>query len=213
MRILGIDPGIAIVGWGVIDYGGVGTKPRAVDYGAITTPAGMPTEDRLLAIYRELSTVIKTYHPEEAALEELFFNTNQKTGIIVAEARGVLVLACRENGLPISEYTPLQIKDSVTGYGRADKHQIIQMVTMFLALREPPKPDDTADALAVAICHAHSGKSRLAEFYNKPTSMAGKIDEERPTGLKRLTGAQRLRLEQAKLEAERKKNARAKSKK
>lgn len=213
MRILGIDPGIAIVGWGVIDYGGVGTKPRAVDYGAITTPAGMPTEDRLLAIYRGLSTVIKTYHPEEAALEELFFNTNQKTGIIVAEARGVLVLACRENDLPISEYTPLQIKDSVTGYGRADKHQIIQMVTMFLALREPPKPDDTADALAVAICHAHSGKSRLAEFYNKPTSMAGKIDEERPTGLKRLTGAQRLRLEQAKLEAERKKNARAKSKK
>lgn len=204
MRILGIDPGIAIVGWGVIDYGGVGTKPHTVDYGAITTPANMPTEDRLLEIYRELSTIIKTYHPDEAAIEELFFNTNQKTGIIVAEARGVLVLACRENGVPINEYTPLQIKDAVVGYGRADKHQIIQMVTLFLNLKEPPKPDDTADALAVAICHAHTGSSRLAEFYNKPTSMAGKIDEERPSGVRRLTGAQRLALERAKLEAEKK---------
>lgn len=207
MIILGIDPGIAIVGWGVIDYGGIGTKPRTIDYGAITTPATMRTEDRLLAVYEELSSIIKTYKPEAAAIEELFFNTNQKTGIIVAEARGVLILACRENGIPIYEYTPLQIKDAVTGYGRADKHQIIQMVTMFLGLKEPPKPDDTADALAVAICHAHTGTSRLADFYNKPTTMAGKIEEERPTSVKRLTGAQRLALERAKLESQEKKKS------
>lgn len=213
MIILGIDPGIAIVGWGVIDYGGIGTKPRTVDYGAITTPAAMRTEDRLLAVYRELSSIIKTYNPEAAAIEELFFNTNQKTGIIVAEARGVLVLACRENNVPVYEYTPLQIKDSVTGYGRADKHQIIQMVTMFLGLKEPPKPDDTADALAVAICHAHTGTSRLAEYYNKPTTMAGKIDEDRPTSVKRLTGAQRLALERAKLESDKKQSAQKRSNK
>ena len=205
MVILGIDPGIAIVGWGVIDYGGIGTKPRTIDYGAITTSADMRTEDRLLSVYEELSSIIKTYHPEAAAIEELFFNTNQKTGIIVAEARGIIILACRENNVPINEYTPLQIKDSVTGYGRADKHQIIQMVTMFLGLKEPPKPDDTADALAVALCHAHTGTSRLADFYNKPTTMSGKIDEERPTSVKRLTGAQRLAFERAKLEAEKKK--------
>ncbi len=205
MIILGIDPGIAIVGWGVIDYGGAGTKPRPIDYGAITTPSTMRTEDRLMVVYEELKTIIKTYSPEAAAIEELFFNTNQKTGIIVAEARGVTILACREGNVPIYEYTPLQIKDSVVGYGRADKHQIIAMVTTFLSLKEPPKPDDTADALAVALCHAHTGTSRLAEFYNKPTSMAGKIDEERPRSLKRLTGAQRLALEKAKLGAKNKK--------
>ena len=207
MIILGIDPGIAIVGWGVIDYGGAGTKPRPVDYGAITTPSTMRTEDRLMVVYEELKTIIKTYSPEAAAIEELFFNTNQKTGIIVAEARGVTILACREGNVPIYEYTPLQIKDSVVGYGRADKHQIIEMVTMFLALKEPPKPDDTADALAVALCHAHTGTSRLADYYNKPTTMAGKIDEERPTSMKRLTGAQRLALERAKLDAESKTSA------
>lgn len=199
MIILGIDPGIAIVGWGVIDYGGVGTKPLTIDYGAVTTPSTMRTEDRLLTVYEELRTIIKTYRPEAAAIEELFFNTNQKTGIIVAEARGIIILACREGNVPIYEYTPLQIKDSVVGYGRADKHQVIRMVTMSLSLKDPPKPDDTADALAVALCHAHSGTSRLAGFYNKPTTMAGKIDEERPTSMKRLTGAQRLALEKAKL--------------
>lgn len=207
MIILGIDPGIAIVGWGVIDYAGIGTKPRTIDYGAITTPSTMRTEDRLKAVYDELSEIIKTYHPEAAAIEELFFNTNQKTGIIVAEARGIIILACRQGNVPIYEYTPLQIKDSVVGYGRADKHQIIEMVTMFLALKEPPKPDDTADALAVALCHAHTGTSRLADYYNKPTTMAGKIDEERPTSMKRLTGAQRLALERAKLDAESKTSA------
>lgn len=175
MIILGIDPGIAIVGWGVIDYGGIGTKPKPIDFGAITTPSGMKTEDRLYAVHRELDAIIKKYHPEAAAVEELFFNTNQKTGIIVAEARGTIILTCRINGVSIYEYTPLQIKQAVVGYGRADKHQIIEMVTMFLGLREKPKPDDTADALAAAICHAHTGTSRLAEYYNKPTSMSGKI--------------------------------------
>lgn len=175
MIILGIDPGIAIVGWGIIDYSGFGTKIKPIAFGAITTNSTEKTEDRILHVYEELTAIIAKYKPECAAVEELFFNTNQKTGIIVAEARGVIILACRQAGLPINEYTPLQIKQAVVGYGRADKHQIIEMVTMFLGLAKPPKPDDTADALAAAICHAHSGTSRLAEFYNKPTSMAGKI--------------------------------------
>ena len=175
MIILGIDPGIAIVGWGIVEYSGFGTKIRPVAFGAITTTSGEKTEDRILHVYEELSAIIAKYKPECAAVEELFFNTNQKTGIIVAEARGVLLLACRQAGIPIYEYTPLQIKQAVVGYGRADKHQIIEMVTMLLALPKPPKPDDTADAIAAAICHAHTGTSRLAEYYNKPTSMAGKI--------------------------------------
>ena len=175
MIILGIDPGIAIVGWGVIDYSGFGTKIKPIAFGAITTNSTEKTEDRILHVYDELTAIIAKYRPECAAVEELFFNTNQKTGIIVAEARGVILLACRQAGLPIHEYTPLQIKQAVVGYGRADKHQVIEMVTMFLGLAKPPKPDDTADALAAAICHAHSGTSRLAEYYNQPTSMAGKI--------------------------------------
>ncbi len=177
MIILGVDPGIAIVGWGVIEYGGIGTKLRPIDFGAITTPATMKTEDRLYEVHRELSAVISKYKPDAAAIEELFFNTNQKTGIIVAESRGVIVLACREQTVPISEYTPLQIKQAVVGYGRADKHQVIEMTTMFLGLTKPPRPDDTADALAAAICHAHTGSSRLADYYNMPTSMAGKIGQ------------------------------------
>ncbi|MBE6726595.1 MAG: crossover junction endodeoxyribonuclease RuvC [Ruminococcaceae bacterium] len=178
MVILGIDPGIAIVGWGVIESFGVGKKLRPVDYGAITTPSTMTTEDRLWEVHRELSAVIKTYCPEAASIEELFFNSNQKTGIIVAEARGVLLLACRQGGVPIYEYTPLQIKGAVAGYGRADKQQVIRMVTTFLGLKEPPKPDDTADALAAAICHSFTGTSKLAEYYNRPTTMAGKIGQE-----------------------------------
>lgn len=178
MIILGIDPGIAIVGWGVIEYGGIGKKLKPIDFGAITTPSTMKTEDRIAEVYREITAVIKTYKPEAAAIEELFFNTNQKTGIIVAEARGVLLLANKLNNVPIYEYTPLQIKQAVAGYGRADKHQVIEMVTMFLGLANPPKPDDTADALAAAICHAYSGTSKLAEYYNKPTTMAGKIGQQ-----------------------------------
>ncbi len=178
MIILGIDPGIAIVGWGVLESGGPGKRLVPLDYGSITTPSDMKTEDRLFSVHRELSDVAKAYRPDAAAVEELFFNTNQKTGIIVAEARGVLLLACRENGVPIYEYTPLQIKQAVTGSGRADKSQVIRMVTQFLGLKEPPKPDDTADALAAAICHSYAGASRLADYYNRPTTMAGKIGEE-----------------------------------
>jgi len=173
MRILGIDPGIAIVGWGVIDYDRV--KAKAVDYGAITTGPDMKTEDRIATVFRQMQTIIQVHKPDAVSVEELFFNTNQKTGIIVAEARGVLLLAATLAGIPVYEYTPLQIKSAVVGYGRADKKQVITMVTMLLKLDKPPKPDDTADALAAALCHAHSGTSALAELYNHPTTMRGKI--------------------------------------
>ena len=164
MIILGIDPGFAIVGWGVLEYSA--SKFKVLGYGSIQTPSTMPTEDRLCAIYRELSEIIKKFNPECMAIEELFWNTNQKTGIKVSEARGVIMLCGRQNGLIISEYTPLQVKQAVVGYGRADKKQVISMVTMLLGLSKPPKPDDTADALAIAICHGHSGGSRLAKYYN-----------------------------------------------
>jgi len=165
MIILGIDPGYAIVGWGVLEY--KNNRFRVLDYGAILTKAGVPTPDRLHTIYRELTAIIHKYRPDAMAVEELFFNTNQKTGIVVAEARGVILLAAIQNGVSIYEYTPLQVKQAVVGYGRAEKKQIITMVTMFLGLESPPKPDDTADALAIAICHAHCGGSRLGQYYNK----------------------------------------------
>ena len=165
MRILGIDPGLAIVGWGVIDN--KGSRFDVVGYGSVQTPAGMPTEQRLCEIYDGLSEIIKKYKPDEIAVEELFFNTNQTTGIRVAEARGVILLCATKLGVPVAEYTPLQVKQSVVGYGRAEKRQVITMVTMLLGLQSPPKPDDTADALAIAVCHAHSGASKLARYYNK----------------------------------------------
>ena len=165
MIILGIDPGLAIVGWGVVEY--KGTKFRTVDYGAITTPKEMNTQQRLKRIYDELADIIRKYRPEQVAIEELFFNTNTTTGIRVSEARGVILLICEQAHIGIFEYTPLQVKQAVVGYGRADNKQVITMVTMLLGLSEPPKPDDTADALAIAICHAHSGASRLADYYNK----------------------------------------------
>ena len=164
MRILGIDPGFAIVGWGVIEY--ESSHFRVLGYGSIQTPAGMKLEDRLLAIYKELSEIIDKFSPEVMAVEDLFFNTNLKTGIKVAQARGVILLAAEQKGIEIAEYTPLQVKQAVTGYGRAEKKQVITMVTMLLGLAKPPKPDDTADALAIAVCHAHSGTSRLASYYN-----------------------------------------------
>lgn len=163
--ILGIDPGLAIVGWGVVEY--KSTRFRTVAYGSVQTPAGMKTEERLKLIYEGICELIEKYHPEAMAIEELFFNTNVTTGIRVAEARGVILLAARQAGLEIQEYTPLQVKQAVVGYGRAEKKQVITMVTMLLGLSKPPKPDDTADALAIAICHAHSGASRLANYYNK----------------------------------------------
>lgn len=156
MIILGIDPGYAIVGVGVVEY--VGNKFRTLEYNAITTPAGMPTVERLQKIYREMNMYIDKYSPDAMAIEELFFNSNQKTAINVAQARGVLLVAAANRNIPINEYTPLQVKQAVTGYGRADKKQIQQMVKMMLGLNAVPKPDDAADALAIAICHAHSNK-------------------------------------------------------
>lgn len=165
MVILGIDPGLAIVGWGVIEY--KNSKFRTIAYGSLQTPAGMPTEKRLACIWDGMNDLIDKYHPEEMAVEELFFNTNITTGIRVAEARGVILAAADKKGVRMQEYTPLQVKQAVVGYGRAEKKQVITMVTMLLGLKEPPKPDDTADALAIAICHAHSAGSRIAQYYNK----------------------------------------------
>ncbi len=165
MVILGIDPGIAIVGWGVLEYSA--SKFKVLGYGSIQTPSAMATEDRLCAVYSQLKEIIQKYKPEHMAIEELFWNTNQKTGIRVSEARGVILLCGRMLGLEIHEYTPLQVKQAVVGYGRAEKNQVISMVTLLLGLPKPPKPDDTADALAIAICHGHSGGSKLAAYYNK----------------------------------------------
>lgn len=164
MIILGIDPGLAIVGWGVVEY--KASKFRTLGYGSITTPAGMPTPERLLRIDKGLEEIIRTYKPEHIAIEELFWNTNQTTGIRVAEARGVILCRAQKETLEIHEYTPLQVKQAVVGYGRAEKRQVITMVTNLLRLPSPPKPDDTADALAIAICHAHTGGSRISQYYN-----------------------------------------------
>ena len=158
MRILGIDPGYAILGYGIIDM--EGNRFKAVEYGAVTTEAGIPMPDRLKHLYYSLMEIIDEYRPDCASIEELFFNTNTKTAIKVGEARGVAILACANSGIEIEEYTPLQIKQSLTGYGRADKNQVQTMVKTILNLKAVPKPDDTADALAAAICHGHSGESR-----------------------------------------------------
>ncbi len=165
MIILGIDPGYAIVGWGVIEYSG--SKFKVLGYGSIETPAHTPTEERLLRINNGIKELIGIYHPEVMAVEELFFNTNITTGIRVAEARGVIITQAHSLGVKIAEYTPLQVKQAVVGYGRAEKKQVISMVTRILNLEKPPKPDDTADALAIAVCHAHCGASRIAEYFNK----------------------------------------------
>lgn len=156
MIIIGIDPGYAIVGIGVVEY--KGNKFRPIEYTAITTPAGMNTVDRLKKIYDEMAMLIDKHKPDAMAIEELFFNSNQKTAINVAQARGVILIAAANKGVPVREYTPLQVKQSVTGYGRADKKQIQEMVKLILHLNVIPKPDDAADALALAICHAHSNK-------------------------------------------------------
>ena len=149
MRILGIDPGLAIVGWGVIEKHGFHSIPVAC--GAIRTPAHTKIEDRLVSIGRDMKTLIEKYHPDEMAVEELFFTNNITTGIAVAEARGVILATAAAAGIRISEYTPPQVK---------------QAVTSILKLPAPPKPDDTADALAVAICHAQCVSSRIAPYYN-----------------------------------------------
>lgn len=154
MRILGIDPGIAIVGYAIVEC--KGNKFKAIDYGVITTGSKMLFEDRLKFVYDELIDIIHTYKPDDLAIEELFFNKNVKSAIKVGQARGVEILAGVNNGMPIYEYTPLQIKQAVVGYGRAEKPQVQEMVKILLNLNEIPKPDDAADALAVALTHGSS---------------------------------------------------------
>lgn len=165
MRILGIDPGYAIVGWGAVDYASARFVPVAC--GAITTPAHTPLTDRLKLIYDELSAVIARYSPQAMSVEKLFFTSNQKTAIDVAQARGVILLCGRLAEVPVFDYTPLQVKQSVVGYGRAEKHQVMEMTRLLLGLKQTPKPDDTADALALAICHAHTSVSQLSEYINQ----------------------------------------------
>ncbi len=155
MRILGIDPGTGILGFGIID---VDTRNKAVlvDAGVIRTPVKQPDSDRLLTIFDELSEIITQFTPSVMAVEKLFFAQNVTTAMSVAQARGVVLLCGKQNQLDLYEYTPLQIKQALTGYGRADKKQIQEMVRIILNLKQPPKPDDCADALAAALCHAQS---------------------------------------------------------
>lgn len=152
MKILGIDPGYNIIGYGVIETNGC----KVVDYGVITTPKNMPISERLHTIYKAACELMETFQPDEVAFEELFFNNNATTAIPVAEARGVLIVACKQYVDRLFEYTPLQIKQALTGNGRADKKQVQFMVKSILGLSSIPKPDDAADALAVALCHSQT---------------------------------------------------------
>lgn len=159
MKIIGIDPGYAIVGYGVVSYNNMSFT--TLDYGAITTDAGTEFNKRLLKIYNEFVQLLILHKPDAVSIEKLFFNNNQKTAIDVAQARGIFLLACEQYNVPCFEYTPLQVKQAVVGYGRAQKAQVMDMTKRLLKLSKVPKPDDTADALAIAICHAHSAPSRL----------------------------------------------------
>ena len=156
MRILGIDPGFAITGFSIIDY--IGNKFKLITAGAILTEAHTSFPSRLEKIHKELNEIIKSYEPDAIAIEELFFNNNAKTAINVAQARGVILVTAKLNSIPIYEYTPLQVKQAVVGYGRADKVQVQKMVKMILNEEELPKLDDTTDSMAMAICHAHSAR-------------------------------------------------------
>ncbi len=160
MVILGIDPGYAIVGWGAIEYSH--GRFRVLGYGAITTEATTPFPERLQIIYNDMCYLFEKYQPEAMSMEKLFYHTNQKTVIDVAQARGVITLSAQMYGKDIFEYTPLQVKQAVTGYGRAEKKQMMEMTKNILGLPSVPKPDDTADALAMAICHAHSSGSAMS---------------------------------------------------
>lgn len=153
MVILGIDPGIATVGYGIISAANGRFSP--IDYGTITTKAGVLLEKRLCEIYDCVTELIRRYSPDAVAIEELFFNKNVKTAIDVAQGRGAILTAVAKSGIDLFEYTPLQVKSSVVGYGRAEKQQVMYMIKVLLNLNSTPKPDDTADALAIAICHAN----------------------------------------------------------
>ncbi len=154
MIIMGIDPGLALMGFGVIETDGY--RFRTLDYGVIDTPAGMDEPDRLLMLWDGLNALLKMYKPEAVAVEELFFNKNVKTAVSIGQARGVILLAVKTCGIPLYEYTPLQVKQAVVGYGRAEKRQIQLMVKTILNLKDIPKPDDAADALAIAIAHSNN---------------------------------------------------------
>jgi len=154
IRILGIDPGYAIVGFGVLDYDGVNFSP--IEYGAVLTEAGVPFPERLRAIHEDIEFIFNKFKPDCMAIERLYFTTNQKTAIDVAQARGITVLSAAIRNVPVSEYTPLQVKLSVTGYGKAEKKQVMEMTKSILGLAQIPKPDDAADALAIAVCHGHT---------------------------------------------------------
>ncbi len=157
MLVLGVDPGSAITGFGLVRE--TGHKLTAVDYGYIRTLPAQPAEVRLQRIYQEIKNLLARYQPDHLVVEELFFNKNVRTALTVGQARGVVMLAGAEAGLPVHEYTPLQVKQAVVGYGRAAKSQIQFMVKTLLGLPEIPKPDDVADALAIAICHTHYFKA------------------------------------------------------
>ena len=159
MLILGIDPGFAIVGFGLVET--AGGRQRLVNCGAITTPAGDPLPARLLQIANDMDLLLEQFKPEAMAVEELFFTNNITTGIGVAQARGVILLAAEKRGVPIFEYSPSQVKQAVVGYGKAEKRQVMDMTRRLLGLAAPPKPDDAADAVAIALCHARSFTSRL----------------------------------------------------
>jgi crossover junction endodeoxyribonuclease RuvC len=163
MLVLGIDPGTAITGYGLVSK--EGDALTLVDYGTITTPQQTPLPQRLQTIYRELGEIVSQHHPSVVAVEKLFFSKNVRTALSVGQARGVVLLAVADAGVPLHEYTPLQVKQSVVGYGRATKEQIQQLVKMLLGLDFIPQPDDAADAIAVAICHIHSARleAMLAE--------------------------------------------------
>lgn len=161
MRIIGIDPGYAIIGYGIVDFDGLSFT--TVNCGAITTPSDISFPERLKTISSDITLLLERFKPDHMAIEKLYFNTNTTTAIDVAQARGVILLAAQNAGVGIYEYTPLQVKQSITGYGRAEKHQVMEMVKNFLSLKAVPKPDDTADALALAVCHGHS----FASLYGK----------------------------------------------
>ena len=169
MRILGIDPGIAIVGFGLIES--VPGRQRMLSYGAITTEAGLPLSNRLYQIGRDMEELIGQCKPDVIAIEELFFNNNITTGIAVAHGRGVILYSAEKCGVPLFEYTPSQVKQAVVGYGKAEKRQVMDMTRRLLKLRAVPRPDDAADALALAVCHARSATSMLqrANFEAKQT--------------------------------------------
>jgi crossover junction endodeoxyribonuclease RuvC len=165
MRIIGIDPGYAIMGYGIVDQNG--NRFTTVAYGCVTTDKDLAMPDRLKTLYEGLTEVIAAHQPEEASIEQLFFNTNATTAIQVGQARGVAILACANSGLSVYEYTPLQIKSSLTGYGRAQKEQMQYMIKMLLNLTQVPKPDDAADALAAALCHGYCGPSKKRLYQMK----------------------------------------------